>query len=192
MNTKDFFALVKADLFQLRPRVCVKSFMSCIIKDHGFRYGLILRLLSHGPQNIVCHTLFRIIAHFMENKRLVFVNPKIPIGGGFRLGHCFDVIIDAVSIGKNVKVMQQVTIGRCIGGNRPGVPTIGNNVFIGAGATIIGAVRLGNNIVVGANAVVTKDVPDGAIVGGVPAKIISMEGDKEVRNWIHIRDHANQ
>ena len=86
MNTKDFFALVKADLFQLRPRVCVKSFMSCIIKDHGFRYGLILRLLSHGPQNIVCHTLFRIIAHFMENKRLVFVNPKIPIGGGISFG----------------------------------------------------------------------------------------------------------
>lgn len=88
--------------------------------------------------------------------------------------------------------MQQVTIGRCIGGNRPGVPTIGNNVFIGAGAKIIGAVKLGNNIIVGANAVVTKDVPDGAIVGGVPAKIISMEGEKEVRNWIHIRDHANQ
>lgn len=54
-----------------------------------------------------------------------------------------------------------------------GAATIGNNVYIGPGAKIIGRIRIGDNVVIGANAVVTKDVPNGVTVGGVPAKIIS-------------------
>ena len=52
------------------------------------------------------------------------------------------------------------------------VPKIGNNVWVGTGARIIGPVTVGNNVMIGANAVVNKDVPDNTMVGGVPAKII--------------------
>lgn len=53
------------------------------------------------------------------------------------------------------------------------VPVIGNNVMLFSGCKILGNVKIGNNVVVGANAVVVKDVPDNAVVAGVPAKIIS-------------------
>lgn len=117
-------------------------------------------------------------------RRHVYLHAGIPIGRGFSLGHCFSIIVDAESIGDDVKIMQQVTIGRCIGGHRPGIPTIGNHVVIGSGAKIIGKIKIGNNVFVGSNAVVTKDVPDNAIVGGVPAKIISMEGKEETSYWL--------
>ena len=52
------------------------------------------------------------------------------------------------------------------------VPIIGDNVYIGAGAVILGEVTVGDNVVIGANAVVTKDVPSNSIAAGVPAKII--------------------
>lgn len=79
--------------------------------------------------------------------------------------------------------MQQVTIGSSRGGTHPGFPTIGNNVFIACGAKIIGNVKIGNNVIIGANAVVTKDIPDNAIVGGVPAKILNFEGETQTRYW---------
>ena len=52
---------------------------------------------------------------------------------------------------------------------------VGDDCYFGLGVKIIGSVRIGNNVTVGANAVITKDIPDNAIVGGVPAKIIKMK-----------------
>lgn len=52
---------------------------------------------------------------------------------------------------------------------------VGNNVYISTGVTILGPVKIGNNVTIGAGAVVTKDIPDNAIVAGVPAKIIKMK-----------------
>ena len=79
-------------------------------------------------------------------------------------------------IGNNVNISQGVTIGMANRGEKAGVPVIGNEVYIGPGAKIIGAIKVGNNVAIGANAVVTHDVPDNAVVGGVPARIISMKG----------------
>jgi len=66
-------------------------------------------------------------------------------------------------------IMQQVTIGQTA---KDGVPRIGNKVYLGAGAKILGPVTLGNNVNVGANAVVLCDVPDGCTAVGVPASIV--------------------
>ncbi|WP_364140980.1 serine O-acetyltransferase [Paenibacillus sp. LPE1-1-1.1] len=72
--------------------------------------------------------------------------------------------------------MQGVTIGASSRGKNIGVPTIGDFVYIGAGAMIIGNVKIGNHAAIGANSVVTKDVPDHGVVVGMPAKVISLEG----------------
>ena len=72
-------------------------------------------------------------------------------------------------IGKNCVIRQQVTIAQ---NNNNEAPIIGDNVVIGAGAKIIGNVKIGNNVVIGANAVVTKDIEDNRVVGGVPARVI--------------------
>lgn len=80
------------------------------------------------------------------------------------------VISRNARIGYGATILQQVTIGvkRL---EEPETPEIGNNVFIGAGAKIIGGIKVGNNVIIGANAVVNKDVPDNAIVVGNPSII---------------------
>lgn len=87
--------------------------------------------------------------------------------------------------------MQQYTKGVTIGivyGPNGGVPIIGNNVVLAAGLKIIGNVKIGNNVV-GAGAVVTKDIPDGAVVVGVPARIVSMSGE-EVGKYYYLEDKS--
>lgn len=90
------------------------------------------------------------------------------VGKGLVLGHGFSIILTAQSVGEYVNVYQQVTVGFTDKGN----PTICDHAIIYAGAKVIGPVRVGVGAVVGANAVVTKDVPDYAVVVGAPAKII--------------------
>lgn len=105
---------------------------------------------------------------YPKEKTLFIVTNSI--GGGLYLEHGFSTIITAKSIGKNCWINQQVTIGF----KNSKSPIIGDNVRISCGAKILGGIKIGNNAIIGANAVVIKDVPDNAIVGGVPAKVIGM------------------
>ena len=108
---------------------------------------------------------------------LIFLlfNSHIPasctIGKGTRFGYgAIGVVIHSNAIiGKNCIIGTNVTIG---GRGRPGVPIIGDNVYISTGAKVLGPLNIGNNVTIGANAVVITDVVDNAIVGGVPARIL--------------------
>ena len=104
------------------------------------------------------------------------------IGGGLRFIHFGDVVFNAsAKLGNNCVVFNGVTIGSS---QRGGIaPKVGNNVVICPGAKLIGNITIGNNVVIGAGAVVVKDVPDNAVVGGVPAKVLSMDGDKKSKYW---------
>lgn len=98
------------------------------------------------------------------------------IGGGLFIQHGVATLVDAQRIGENCWINQQVSVGYS-GGQ---CPIIGDNVSIHCGAKVLGGVTMGNNSVAGANAVVVKDVPENAIVGGVPARIIRMRTPEEV------------
>lgn len=99
------------------------------------------------------------------------------IGPGFRIYHAGDF----VHVGPNVKIGRNCTmLPGVVFGNKTEVPDdktviVGDDCYFGLGVKILGTVKIGNNVTVGANAVVTKDIPDNAIVGGVPAKIIKMK-----------------
>ena len=86
------------------------------------------------------------------------------------------IISRKCTIGENVTILHQVTIGtkittaKSISIEDTLAPTIGNNVYIGAGAKIIGNITIGNNVLIGANAVVTKNIPDNYTVVGNPAR----------------------
>ena len=99
-------------------------------------------------------------------------------GAGLHIAHGKIVVQHEVTIGEHCKILSDVTIG--INGRKDvyGVPTIGNNVFIGTGARIIGPIHIGNNVVIGANAVVIDDVEDGVTVAGIPARKVSERGSE--------------
>ena len=92
-------------------------------------------------------------------------------GPGFVIIHSNGVVINSsVRGGRNVYIEHKVTIGAEKGIS----PRLEDDIFIGAGAKIVGGVRVGNNARIGANAVVTRDVPDWSTVGGVPARVINV------------------
>ena len=94
-------------------------------------------------------------------------------GPGLVLVHTFGIVINSnVKGGRNVIMEHGVTIGA----EKRESPLLGDNIFIGAGAKIIGRVRIGSNVKIGANAVVIKDVPDNVTVAGIPAEIIKHNG----------------
>ena len=92
------------------------------------------------------------------------------IGPGLFISHGQGTILSAERIGANLQVHQGVTVGWDYRGDRR--PIIGDDVFIGAGAKILGAVTIGDGARIGANAVVVCDVPPGATAVGVPARIV--------------------
>lgn len=94
------------------------------------------------------------------------------IGEGTKFPHGAQGVIlhEEAVIGRNCRVQANVVIGGR--NNKPGAPCIGDNVLIGAGAVLIGNIKVGNNAAIGANAVVTKDIPDNAVVVGIPGKIV--------------------
>jgi serine O-acetyltransferase len=98
-------------------------------------------------------------------------------GPGFVLIHATGVVINGQVIGgTNVFIEHQVTIGA----ERRESPRIGNNVFIGAGAKIIGQITVGDHSRVGANAVVLDDVPPYATVAGIPARVVRRRGGTDL------------
>ncbi len=105
-------------------------------------------------------------------------------------------ISGGAQIGRNCIIFQQVTIGsNTLPGSRgTGVPVIGDNCYIGAGAKIIGKVRVGNNVRIGANAVVYKDVPDDSVVLSGEQKTVIGKTSLDNRfysyhkRWVYFRD----
>lgn len=119
--------------------------------------------------------------HFYKYKHLGFklritIYPGT-IGPGFRIYHIGDFIHVGpnITIGKNCTILPGVVFGNKTEqpDNRP--TTVGDNCYFGLGVKILGPIKIGNNVTIGANAVVTKDIPDNAIVGGIPAKIIKIK-----------------
>ena len=102
------------------------------------------------------------------------------IGSGLYIPHFGGIFIHCnVGIGKHCTISQDVTIGLGGRGEKQGVPTIGDRVYIAPGAKIFGAITIGNDVAIGANAVVTKGLPDNAVAVGIPAKVISYEGSQD-------------
>jgi serine O-acetyltransferase len=150
-------------------------------KSPGFEYVFWLRLVAWLR---VQRSLIRMLSpcaalvkRHLSYKYGISIPASTSIGPGLYIGHYGDIVVnDECTIGRDCNISQGVTLGQANRGAHRGCPTIGNGVYIGPGAKVVGGVRIGSNVAIGANAVVTKDVPDNAVVGGVPAVVLSYDG----------------
>lgn len=98
-------------------------------------------------------------------------------------GHFGWIVVSGHSkIGKNCNVSHGVTLGKASCEKRAWSPTLGDHAYIVSGAKIVGAVKVGDHVAIVANCVVTKDVPDNAVVVGIPGKVISLDGSASYVN----------
>lgn len=117
------------------------------------------------PLKLLYKTLFVIC----RNRRFIDLSVNTKIGGGLYFGHPSGISINPRTvIGSNVNINKAVTIGQENRGSRKGAPTIGDYVWIGTGAVIVGNIRIGNNVLIAPNSYVNCDVPDHSIVLGNP------------------------
>jgi serine O-acetyltransferase len=114
---------------------------------------------------------------YLVLNRLAEILCGISIGSAARIGrrltiehHGCIVVHGSSVIGDDCLIRHGVTLGNTGYDDPLGAPTIGSRVQIGAGAKILGRITIGNDVIIGANAVVTRDVPDKAVVGGIPAR----------------------
>jgi serine O-acetyltransferase len=147
----------------------------------GFRFMFWLRLAAMTRASRWPWRALHLLARLMHKRLRLRFGISIPyttrIGAGFYIGHFGGIVVnEAARIGKNCNISQGVTIGQRNRGARKGVPVIGDAVYIGPGAVVIGAVTVGSGCAIGANAVVARDLCRNAVAVGVPARVISTEG----------------
>lgn len=108
---------------------------------------------------------------------------KARIGAGLYIGHFGGITVSPDTVmGEHCSISPGVTIGLSGQGERLGVPTIGDDVYLAPGAKLIGKIRIGSNVKIGANAVVYRDIPDDAVVALDPGfKIVSFSGNVRAR-----------
>ena len=171
---KNLKQLIISDLTRYRGGKSWKAFLRAYFFIPGFRVSFWFRVASYYRRN----PFYWFILRHYHYKYGIELPRGTKVGEGLYIGHFGGIIISGGAvIGRNCNISQGVTIGVAGRGEKRGIPIIGDGIYIGAGAKVIGKIRVGNNVAIGANAVVTKDVPDNAVVVGIPAKIISMEGN---------------
>lgn len=110
--------------------------------------------------------------------KLGFSIPLNCFGPGLSIAHYGCLVVGNAKVGKNCRIQEDVNIGAT--GGIPQAATIGDNVFIGTGAKIIGKIHIANNVSIGAGSVVVKDIDEeGCTVAGVPARVISKNGSRK-------------
>lgn len=172
--------LILFDLYRYTGSTSALNFIISFFRIPGFNYMIHHRITAALSRHKWLRPLYycsKIWLIVIQRQFGIQISDETIIGKGFYISHFGTIVVSAYAvIGNNVNISQGVTIGYANRGPRKGAAVIGNEVYIGPGAKIVGKVQIGNNVAIGANAVVTHDIPDNAVVGGVPAKIISYGG----------------
>lgn len=129
---------------------------------------------------VISHFVYRcripLVPHFIQIFIRIVFGCRVPYSAQIGKNTVLACGGIGLTIHANSVIGENCRIGTCVSivGSKKHkeVPKIGNNVWVGTGARVIGPVKIGNNVVIGANAVVNKDVPDNVLVAGVPAKIV--------------------
>ncbi len=148
-----------------------------ILLTYSGVHAVLIHRISHRLWKANWKLTARTLAAFSRVITSVEIHPGATIGRRLFIDHALGVVIGETSeIGNDVTLYHGVTLGGTTWNKEKRHPTLGNNVMVGAGAKILGAITLGNNVRVGANSVVVKDVPHCCTVVGIPGRVIQTKG----------------
>ncbi|MDB6140378.1 MAG: transferase hexapeptide repeat containing protein [Verrucomicrobiaceae bacterium] len=172
---------IKADLYRYEAGLSWRHWMHAWRFEPGFRLTFLMRLCRYTRLRPWLRWTFyfplRLWFNRLSMKLKVFMDPLATIGPGLYLGHPFMIVINwRVKIGKDCSIGHEVTLGSNGRGDLKGCPQVGDRVYIGPGAKVIGHLTLNDDAAIGANAVVTHDVPANGVAVGIPARVISLRG----------------
>lgn len=166
---KDVTGFIKSDLqrYEGKPSRYIRKLLILFRKAHNKKSKFL--------------SFFYNIRYFCQcRKHGIEISSKVNIGPGLYIGHPYNITInDKAVLGSNINIHKGVTIGQENRGSRKGVPHIGNNVWIGVNATIVGAITIGDDVMIAPNSFVNFDVPSHSIVIGNPGKLIHRDNATE-------------
>ena len=173
MERRDLREYLKADLYRYSGSKASCYFLKALSPSlPAFRYTYLLRHASVFPKRSVRGLLYRALLLHYSYKYGFQIMPNTRIGKGLYIGHLGAVVVNGLAeIGDNCTLTHLVTIGQANRGDKKGCPKIGNMVWIGAGAVVVGKIVIGDNVLIAPNAYVNFDVPDNSIVTGNPAVV---------------------
>ena len=138
---------------------------------YSLRFLRVLRTAQSSNNKIVKLICKVLLKHYRERYGLEIL-PKTQIGKGLYLGHAFNITINPNAvIGENCNIHKGVVIGQSNRGNKKGAPIIGNKVWIGINAAIVGKITIGDDVLIAPNSYVNVDVPSHSVVFGNPCVI---------------------
>lgn len=173
---------IRADLYRYGGAADGRALLTAYLRTPGFRYTFYLRKVAYyGARKrgfgLLPYLYNRLWLNHYRFRYGFEISPTTAIGPGLYLGHFGGVVISPFAVlGRNVNVAQGVTIGAASRGARKGAPVLGDRVWVGANAVIVGRVTIGDDALIGPGAYVNFDVPAMSIVIGNPGQIVSQSG----------------
>lgn len=139
---------------------------------------------AQGSTNFFVRKLNRYFFRKTAEKHGIEIDPGTKIGSGLYFGHPYNITINpGAVIGKNCNIHKGVVIGQENRGKRKGIPTIGNNVWIGINAAVVGNIKIGDDVLIAPNTYVNCDVPSHSVVFGNPC--IIKHNDQATKDYVN-------
>ena len=176
----------------------MRGFVLAYLRHPGFRYTFYLRKVAYYGEakrswGLLPYLYNRMLLGHYRFRYGFDISPTTRIGPGFFIGHFGGVVISPFAVlGQNVNIAQGVTIGATSRGSKIGAPTLGDRVWIGANAVLVGKITIGNDALIAPGAYVNCDVPERAVVLGNPGKVVADTGSVGYINCVLGADDAGR
>lgn len=173
------FSSIREDIDSVFDRDPAARNVFEIITTYPGIHAVIFHRLSHGLWRRNLKWLARVLSNVVRWYTGIEIHPGARIGRRFFIDHGTGVVIgETAEIGDDCTLYHGVTLGGTTWEKGKRHPTLKDNVVVGAGAKVLGPIVVGEGARVGSNAVVTKDVPEGATVVGVPGRVVERKKDE--------------
>ncbi len=167
---------VACDLYRHAGKVDLWTLVRYLIHSPGFKFTYVFRKANGHKVYSFRWFLYKLLHRRYFYKYGFQIPLSTKIGRGLYIAHFGNVVIHGEAVlGDNCNLAHGVTIGQANRGSRKGCPTLGNSVWVGTGAVVVGKITIGHNVLIAPNAYVNFDVPSNSLVLGNPARVIPRE-----------------